>query len=130
VLLSVDYSQVELRLAAELAGVEALKNAFRNNIDIHTLTASQVFDIPLDAVTSEIRRQAKAVNFGIIYGISGWGLARQLGCDQSDANEFIRKYLAKFPELQTYMQDKRDEAKKNGYVLTLHGRKCVIKGIN
>jgi len=82
-LLSVDYSQVELRLSAEMAGVAALKSAFKDGVDIHSLTASQVFDVPLDEVTPEIRRQAKAVNFGIIYGISGWGLAKQLGCDKS-----------------------------------------------
>ena len=130
VLLSVDYSQVELRLAAELAGVEALKAAFRDGVDIHALTASQVFDMPLDKVTPEIRRQAKAVNFGIIYGISGWGLAKQLGCDPQDANEFIKKYLGKFRELQTYMEERKEEARKNGYVKTLNGRKCVIAGIN
>ena len=130
VLLSVDYSQVELRLAAELAGVDALKNAFKDHIDIHALTASQVFGVALDEVTPELRRQAKAVNFGIIYGISGWGLAKQLGCDQSTANEFIRKYLANFNEIQTYMEERKDEARKNGFVKTLYGRKCVIKGIN
>ena len=130
VLLSVDYSQVELRLAAALAGVEALKKAFKDGVDIHALTASQVFDVPLDKVTPEIRRQAKAVNFGIIYGISGWGLAKQLGCDPGDANEFIKKYLSKFSELQTYMEERKDEARANGFVKTLYGRKCVISGIN
>lgn len=130
VLLSVDYSQVELRLAAELAGVDALRNAFKDHIDIHALTASQVFDVPLDEVTPELRRQAKAVNFGIIYGISGWGLAKQLGCETSDANEFIRKYLAKFSELQSYMEERKEEAQKNGFIKTLYGRKCVISGIN
>ncbi len=130
VLLSVDYSQVELRLAAELAGVEALKKAFKDGVDIHALTASQVFDVPLDKVTPEIRRQAKAVNFGIIYGISGWGLAKQLGCDPADANEFIQRYLTKFSELQDYMEERKDEARKNGFVKTLYGRKCVISGIN
>ncbi len=129
-LLSVDYSQVELRLAAELAGVEALREAFRNNIDIHTLTASRVFNVPIDEVTPDIRRQAKAVNFGIIYGISGWGLAKQLGCDPGAANEFIRKYLAQFNEIQNYMEDKKDEARKNGFVVTHHGRKCFIRDIN
>lgn len=129
-LLSVDYSQVELRLAAEIAGIEALKQAFKDGTDIHALTASQVFGVPLEEVSPEIRRQAKAVNFGIIYGISGWGLAKQLGCEPSDANEFIKKYLAKFSELQTYMEDKKEEAKKYGFVRTLYGRKCVIKGID
>ncbi len=129
VLVSVDYSQVELRLAAEIAGVEALKQAFRDGIDIHTLTASQVFGVPFDDVTPEIRRQAKAVNFGIIYGISGWGLAKQLGCPPGEASEFIRLYLIKFHEIQTFMEARKDEAKKKGYVETLYGRKCFTSGI-
>ncbi len=129
-LLSVDYSQVELRLAAALAGVEALKDAFKNKVDIHALTASQVFGVPLDEVTPELRSRAKAVNFGIIYGISGWGLAKQLGCEPGEANEFIRKYLAKFNEIQNYMEAKKEEARKDGYVRTIYGRKCTIANIN
>lgn len=130
VLLSVDYSQVELRLAAEMAGVAALKQAFRDGVDIHTLTASQVFGIPLDQVTGEVRRQAKAVNFGIIYGISGWGLAQQLGCDPKEANDFIKRYLATFSEIRDYMERTKEEARKFGYVKTLLGRKCFIPNIN
>lgn len=129
-LLSVDYSQVELRLAAEMAGVEALQQAFRDNVDIHTLTASQVFDVPLDQVDGETRRRAKAVNFGIIYGISGWGLAKQLGCEPGDASDFIKRYLARFPEIKDYMEAKKDEARANGYVSTLYGRKCFTPNIN
>jgi len=129
VLLSVDYSQIELRLSAHMAGVEALKQAFRDGADIHARTAAQVFGVPLEQVTPEIRRQAKAVNFGIIYGISGYGLARQLGIPVADASEFIRRYLARFKEIQTFMENTKSEAKKNGYVLTLCGRKCVIPGI-
>jgi DNA polymerase-1 len=129
VLLSVDYSQVELRLAAALAGVEALKKAFIEKQDIHAITASQVFGVPLKDVTPDIRRNAKAVNFGIIYGISGWGLGKQLGVSNSEANAFIGKYLARFPELQDYMQSKKDEAREHGFVKTLYGRKCVIYGI-
>ncbi len=129
VLLSVDYSQVELRLAAALAGVEALKQAFIDKQDIHAITASQVFGVPLKDVTPDIRRNAKAVNFGIIYGISGWGLGKQLGVSNSEANAFIGKYLARFPELQDYMQSKKDEAREHGFVKTLYGRKCVIYGI-
>lgn len=128
VLLSVDYSQVELRLAAALAGVEALKKAFNEGVDIHALTASQVFGVPLDQITPDIRRNAKAVNFGIIYGISGWGLAKQLGIGAAEANEFISKYLSKFSELRDYMEDKKEEARINGFVKTLYGRKCVIDG--
>jgi len=129
-LLSVDYSQVELRLAAEMAGVEALKQAFKDGVDIHALTASQVFDVPLDEVTPEIRRQAKAVNFGIIYGISGWGLAKQLGCDPADANDFIKRYLARFSEIQNFMEERKAEAREHGYVKTLYGRKCFTPNIN
>jgi DNA polymerase-1 len=129
-LLSVDYSQVELRLAAALAGVEALKKAFKDREDIHSLTASQVFDVPLDEVTPEIRRQAKAVNFGIIYGISGWGLAKQLDCDPMEANDFIKRYLTKFSEIQDFMEEKKEEARKHGFVRTSFGRKCIIHGIN
>jgi DNA polymerase-1 len=129
-LLSVDYSQVELRLAAQMAGVEALKQAFKDGVDIHTLTASQVFGVPLDQVTSDLRRQAKAVNFGIIYGISGWGLAKQLGCPPGEANEFIKKYLDAFSEIRDFMDNCKDEAHKNEYVSTLYGRKCFTPNIN
>jgi DNA polymerase-1 len=129
-ILSVDYSQVELRLAAEIAGVEALKEAFRDGVDIHTLTASRVFGVPLEEVTPEIRRQAKAVNFGIIYGISGWGLAKQLGCGPGEANDFIKRYLTKFSEIQDYMEAKKEEGRQHGYVKTLHGRKCYVGDIN
>ncbi len=129
-LLSVDYSQVELRLAAEMAGVEALKAAFKDGVDIHTLTASQVFDIPLDQVDGETRRRAKAVNFGILYGISGWGLAKQLGCDPGSANDFIQRYLARFPEIRDYMEEKKSEAHALEYVQTLYGRKCFTPNIN
>ena len=130
VLLSVDYSQVELRLAAEMAGVKALKQAFRDDVDIHTLTASQVFGVPVDQVTPDIRRQAKAVNFGIIYGISGWGLAQQLGITASEAGTFIKRYLSTFSEIQDYMERTKEEARKFGYVRTLMGRKCFILNIN
>lgn len=130
VLLSVDYSQVELRLAAELADVKALKQAFKDGIDIHTHTAAQVFGVANDEVTPDLRRQAKAVNFGIIYGISGWGLAKQLGCEPGDANEFIRKYLSVFSEIQDYMEARKEEARQKGYVETFYGRKCYVPNIN
>ena len=129
VLVSVDYSQVELRLAAEMADVAALKQAFTDNVDIHSLTASRVFDVPLDQVTPDIRRQAKAVNFGIIYGISGFGLAKQLGCPVGEAAEFIKRYLARFHEIESFMENTKEEAKRDGYVKTLYGRKCFIPGI-
>lgn len=129
-LLSVDYSQVELRLAAALAGVKALQQAFRDRVDIHTLTASQVFGVPLDKVTPDLRRSAKAVNFGIIYGISGWGLAKQLGVSPGEANQFITAYLKNFHEIQDYMEARKQEARDKGYVTTLYGRKCSINYIN
>ncbi len=130
VLISVDYSQVELRLAAEMANVKALKQAFRDGVDIHALTASQVFGMPLDQVTPEIRRQAKAVNFGIIYGISGWGLAAQLGITPGEASDFIKRYLNTFSEIRDYMERTKEEARTFGYVKTLLGRKCYIPNIN
>lgn len=129
-LLAVDYSQVELRLAAEMADVKALKQAFKDDVDIHALTASQVFGVPLDEVSGDLRRQAKAVNFGIIYGISGWGLAKQLDCDPKDANNFIRKYLDTFHEIESFMEDQKDFARKHEYVETLFGRKCFTPNIN
>lgn len=128
-LISVDYSQVELRLAAEMAGVEALLQAFKEGADIHRLTASRVFNVPFDEVTPDIRRQAKAVNFGIIYGISGFGLAKQLGCPVGEAANFINRYLDHFHEIRDYMEETKALAKDQGYVKTLYGRKCFIPGI-
>lgn len=129
-LLAVDYSQVELRLAAEMADVTALKQAFKDDIDIHALTASQVFGVPLEDVSGDLRRQAKAVNFGIIYGISGWGLAKQLDCDPADANEFIKKYLNVFSEIRDFMEEQKEFARNHEYVETLFGRKCFTPNIN
>ncbi|MDR3519003.1 MAG: DNA polymerase I [Azospirillaceae bacterium] len=128
-LLSVDYSQIELRLVAEMAGLEALKQAFRDGVDIHALTASQVFGVPLDQMTADIRRKAKAINFGIIYGISGFGLGRQLGIGAGEANAFIKRYLERFPELAVFMERVKAEARAQGYVTTLFGRRCHIRGI-
>ncbi len=128
--LSVDYSQVELRLAAELADIKALKQAFHDGIDIHAATASQVFGVPLDQMTPDIRRNAKAINFGIIYGISGFGLAKQLGIPSSEASAYIKAYMARFPELKKYMDDAKAYAHQHGYVKTFYGRKCFIRGIH
>ncbi len=128
-MLSVDYSQIELRLVAEMAGVPALQQAFREGIDIHAMTASQVFGVPLDQMTSDIRRKAKAINFGIIYGISGFGLGRQLGITPGEAGAFIKQYFERFPELQNYMETTKAFAREKGYVVTLLGRKCWIQGI-
>lgn len=129
-LLSVDYSQIELRLAAEMADIKALKQAFHDGIDVHAATASQVFGVPLDQMTPDIRRNAKAINFGIIYGISGFGLAKQLGIGNAEAAEYIKKYLARFPELKTFMDGAKEFARQHGYVETLYGRKCFVRGIN
>lgn len=129
VLLSVDYSQIELRLVAEIAGIEALKQAFRDGVDVHAATASQVFAVPLDQMTSEIRRKAKAINFGIIYGISGFGLAKQLGITPGEANSFIKTYLERFPELKIWMDQVKESARRSGFVATRFGRRCPIAGI-
>lgn len=130
VLISADYSQIELRLAAEMAGVKALQESFRTGEDIHTRTASEVMGIPIAEVTSEIRRSAKAINFGIIYGISGFGLSKQLGVTPGEAGAYIRNYLGKFPELEQFMTGLKEEARQFGYVKTFFGRKCVVSGIN
>jgi DNA polymerase I len=128
-LLSVDYSQIELRLVAEMAGVPALKQAFTEGIDIHAMTASQVFGVPLAEMTGDIRRKAKAINFGIIYGISGFGLAQQLGIPPGEAGAFIKQYFERFPELQAFMEQTKAFAREHGFVKTLFGRKCWIQGI-
>ncbi|MDD3181771.1 MAG: DNA polymerase I [Alphaproteobacteria bacterium] len=129
-LLSVDYSQIELRLAAEAAGIEALIQAFHDGQDIHALTASQVFNIPLAELPPEKRRQAKAINFGIIYGISGFGLAKQLGCSPGEAGSFIRAYLDRFHELRDWMESTKEFARAHGYVETMFGRRVHIQSIN
>lgn len=128
-LLSADYSQIELRLAAAMADIDALKQAFVNGIDVHSATASQVFGIPLEHMTPEIRRNAKAINFGIIYGISGFGLAKQLGISNGEASAYIKQYLARFPELSHYMAETKEFARRHGYVQTLYGRKIHVRGI-
>lgn len=128
-LLCADYSQIELRLVAEMAGIEQLKQAFRDGIDIHSKTASEVFGTPIDAVSREERRAAKAINFGIIYGISAFGLARQLGTENHVASTYIKSYMERFPELRTYMDSTKQFAKEHGYVLTLQGRQCWMPGI-
>lgn len=128
-LLSVDYSQIELRLVAEMAGIKRLQDAFKNDQDIHALTASEVFGIPLAEITSETRRAAKAINFGIIYGISGFGLAKQLGTDVGTASAYIKQYMQRFPELAAYMDKTKAYAKQHGCVTTLLGRTIHMPGI-
>ncbi|MEM6904154.1 MAG: DNA polymerase, partial [Pseudomonadota bacterium] len=129
VLIAADYSQIELRLAAHLAGIEALKQAFKDGVDIHAATASQVFDVPLDEMTGELRRRAKAINFGIIYGISAFGLAKQIQVSNGEAKEYIDAYLGRFSELTEFMEDQKAFAREHGYVETLFGRRCYINGI-
>ncbi len=129
-LLSVDYSQIELRLAADAADIKALIGAFQDGADIHALTASQVFGVPLQDMTPDIRRKAKAINFGIIYGISGFGRAKQLGIAPGEANDFIRQYLDKFHELRDWMEATKQFAHDHGYVETLFGRRVHIAGIH
>ncbi len=128
-LLCIDYSQVELRLVAHMAGIEKLKKAFYDGVDIHSLTASEVFGIPIDELTPERRRAAKAINFGIIYGISGYGLGRQLNIDPKEAKDYIDLYFERFPELKTFMEETKDFARQHGYVETLFGRKCYVPEI-
>jgi DNA polymerase-1 len=128
-LLSVDYSQIELRLVAEIGGIDSLKQAFRDGVDIHALTASQVFGVPLAKMDGATRRKAKAINFGIIYGISGFGLSRQLGCSPREASDNIRAYFERYPGIKDYMERARTEARTRGYVVTLFGRRCHMPGI-
>jgi len=130
VIVSSDYSQIELRLLADFSGCASLINAFSQGQDIHAITASQVFGVPLDKVTSKMRREAKAVNFGIIYGISGFGLAEQLGISQKAGREYIDRYFATYPEVKAYMDANVEYARANGFVTTKMGRKRVIREIN
>ena len=123
-LVSADYSQIELRLLAEVADVPALRKAFRDGLDIHAMTASEMFGVPIKDMPGEVRRRAKAINFGIIYGISAFGLANQLGIPREEAGAYIKKYFERFPGIRDYMEETKAFAKKNGYVLTLFGRKC------
>jgi DNA polymerase-1 len=123
-LVSADYSQIELRLLAEIADIPVLKQAFRDGLDIHAMTASEMFGVPIKDMPSEVRRRAKAINFGIIYGISAFGLANQLGIAREEASAYIKKYFERFPGIRAYMDETRDFCRTNGYVVTLFGRKC------
>jgi DNA polymerase-1 len=123
-LVSADYSQIELRLLAEIADIPVLKQAFRDGLDIHAMTASEMFGVPIKDMPGEVRRRAKAINFGIIYGISAFGLANQLGIAREEASAYIKKYFERFPGIRAYMDDTRDFCRKHGYVETLFGRKC------
>jgi DNA polymerase-1 len=122
-LVSADYSQIELRLLAEIADIPALKNAFKEGLDIHAMTASEMFGVPIKDMPGEVRRRAKAINFGIIYGISAFGLANQLGIPREEAGAYIKRYFERFPGIRDYMEATKDFSRKHGYVTTLFGRK-------
>ena len=130
VLISADYNQIEMRILADLADVKQLKKAFKNNDDIHSLTASQIFNVDLKKVNTEMRRKAKAINFGIIYGISQYGLAKQIMVSNSEAEEFLNSYFLKFPEIKDYMQRTITFCRKSGYVNNIFGRRTHITAIN
>ena len=130
VLLSADYSQIELRLLAHVAGIDALKDAFRQGHDIHAMTASQVFGVPIEGMDPMVRRKAKAINFGIIYGISAFGLARQLRIPRGEAARYIDAYFERYPGIRAYMERIVKEARERGHVTTLFGRRIHARGIN
>ncbi|SCA55461.1 DNA polymerase I [Candidatus Terasakiella magnetica] len=130
VLMAADYSQIELRLLAHVAEIDSLKEAFLKGIDIHALTASQVFGVPVEGMDPMVRRNAKAINFGIIYGQSQYGLAKQLGISNGEAKDYIEAYFEQYPGIRTFMEEAKDEARDKGYVTTFMGRKCFIPGIN
>ena len=128
-LVALDYSQIELRILAHIADIPALKQAFKDGLDIHAMTASEMFDVPMEEMTPEIRRRAKAINFGVIYGISGFGLARNLRIPRGEAQGFIDRYFERFPGIRTYMNDTKAFAKEHGYVQTLFGRRIHTPNI-
>lgn len=129
-LVAADYSQIELRLLAHIADLDSLKKAFNEGIDIHAMTASEVFGVPIEGMDPIVRRQAKAINFGIIYGISSFGLANQLGMSRTEAKTFIDKYFERFPGIQHYMEDTKQYCRDKGYVETIFGRKIHVGSIN
>ena len=129
-LISADYNQIEMRILADMADVKELKKAFKNNQDIHSLTASQVFDVPIAKVTDDFRRKAKAINFGIIYGITQYGLAKQISVSNEEALSFINSYFKKFPEIKDYMNTTIKTCRKQGFVTNIFGRRIHLRGIN
>ena len=130
ILISADYNQIEMRILADMADVKELKKAFKNNKDIHSMTASQVFGVSIDKVNEDLRRKAKAINFGIIYGITQYGLAKQISVSNQEAQDFINEYFKKFPEIKDYMNNTIKFCRKNGYVNNIFGRRIHLKGIN
>ncbi|HEY9011195.1 MAG TPA: DNA polymerase I [Devosia sp.] len=129
-LISADYSQIELRVLAHIADIQALKDAFEEGLDIHAMTASEMFKVPVEGMPSEVRRRAKAINFGIIYGISAFGLANQLGIDRTEAGEYIKTYFTRFPGIKDYMDTQRRRVKADGFVTTIFGRKINFPNAN
>ncbi len=128
-LISADYSQIELRLLAHIADIEALKKAFAEGLDIHAMTASEIFDTPIEGMDPAVRRRAKAINFGIIYGISAFGLANQLGISRGEAGDYIDRYFKRFPGIRDYMESTKASVRENGYVETIFGRRVHLPGI-
>jgi DNA polymerase-1 len=128
-LISADYSQIELRLLAHMADIPALKKAFADGLDIHAMTASEIFGVPVKGMPADVRRRAKAINFGIVYGISAFGLANQLGIGRGDADAYIKKYFERFPGIRDYMEATKQYAREHGYVETLFGRRVHIREI-
>ena len=129
-IISADYSQIEMRVLAHVADVKELKKAFTNNEDIHNITASQIFNCNIKKISEDMRRKAKAINFGIIYGISSYGLAKQISVSNTEAEQFLFSYFKKFPEIKEYMQSTLKFCRKNGFVKTMFGRKCHFQNIN
>lgn len=129
-LVSADYSQIELRILAHMADIRPLKDAFANDIDIHAVTASQMFGVPVEKVGGDLRRSAKTINYGIVYGIGAFGLAQRLGIPQSKAREYIESYFEQYPGIRAYMDKAKAEAREKGYVCTLAGRRCYVPEIN
>jgi DNA polymerase-1 len=130
ILISADYSQIELRVLAHIADIQALKDAFEEGLDIHAMTASEMFGVPVAGMPSDVRRRAKAINFGIIYGISAFGLANQLGIPRGEAGDYIKTYFERFPGIRDYMDEQRRRVKQDGYVMTIFGRKINFPNAN
>jgi len=130
ILISADYNQIEMRILADIADVKELKRAFKNNEDVHCLTASQVFNVPINKVNDDLRRKAKTINFGIIYGITQYGLAKQISVSNQEALDFINAYFKKFPEIKDYMNSTISLCRKQGYVSNIFGRRIHLRGIN
>jgi DNA polymerase-1 len=128
-MLAADYSQIELRIMAHLSGDEGLLRAFAAGADVHRATAAEVFGVALEAVSTEQRRSAKAINFGLIYGMSAFGLARQLGIERSAAQDYVDRYFARYPGVKTYMDETRGQAAEQGYVETVFGRRLYLADI-